>query len=87
MRENQFQSRQTGAMESFKTLPLILNDGINTIYVEALQERAQQILDMNLKEGEVVNVQLSFNARSYKASNGDEKWSTDIIVQKLGRLF
>lgn len=66
---------------------MLITDGVDTMYVEALQERAQMILDANIKEGEVVTVELSFNARSYENSNHETKYSTDIVVQKLGRLF
>lgn len=78
----QYTDRQ-GQTQVFKSKGFILRTGDGNIYAEAVQEQAEQLNSLDIKEGDCAFVQLSSVARSYKTSNNEERWSNEFTIRQM----
>lgn len=77
---------RTNQQKVFKSKGFVLHDGTHSMYAEAVQETADQIEAMNVQEGEVVAVNLRCSMRSYKASDGSDRYMNEITLLNLMTL-
>lgn len=81
-----FDNKTTGKKDTFYSKGYVLSDGLNTFYAEAFGNLAQRLEREPLNVNGFVNVELSSNARSYENSNNQKRYSTDIIIQRIGNI-
>lgn len=81
-----FDNKTTGKKDTFYSKGFILSDGLNTFYAEALGNLAQRLEREPLNANGFVNVEVSMNARSYETSTNQKRYSTDIIIQRIGNI-
>lgn len=72
-----------GNNQVFYSKGMIIDGGEGTMYVEAVQEQAQELEKAGIKQGECAFVQLGYVARPYKAQNGDERYSNEITIKRF----
>lgn len=82
MTSRQYTDRQ-GQSQVFKSKGFVLNAGDGNIYAEAIQETADQLNSLDIKEGDCGFVQLTFVARSYKDSKGEERMSNEVTIRQM----
>lgn len=75
-----------GRAQIFKTLGVTLSHGTDTIHCEAVQEQAEYIATNPLQKECIYVAKLRFNARQYKTSTGDAKYSTDVRLVAINFL-
>lgn len=61
--ERTFESTSNGVPSEVKVIGMKLTDGKNTLYAEAYRERAEQVKKLNLKEGDIVQLQLNTSVK------------------------
>ena len=61
--ERTFESTSNGVPSEVKVIGVKLTDGKNTLYAEAYRERAEQVKKLNLKEGDIVQLQLNTSVK------------------------
>lgn len=61
--ERTFESTSNGVPCEVKVIGMKLTDGKNSLYAEAYRERAEQIKKLNLKEGDIVQLQLNTSVK------------------------
>lgn len=81
-----FDNKTTGKKDTFYSKGYVLSDGLNTFYAEALGNLAQRLEREPLNASGFVNVEVSSNARSYETSTNQKRYSTDIIIQRIGNI-
>lgn len=72
-----------GQKQTFKSKGFIINAGDGTIFAEAIQETATALEELNIQEGEAVFVQLSYVAREYKDSQGNQRYSNEVTIRQM----
>lgn len=81
-----FDNKTTGKKDTFYSKGYVLSDGLNTFYAEAVGNLAQRLEREPLNANGFVNVEVSMNARSYETSTNQKRYSTDIIIQRIGNI-
>lgn len=81
-----FDNKTTGKKDIFYSKGYVLSDGLNTFYAEAVGNLAQRLEREPLNPSAFVNVEVSMNARSYENANHEKRYSTDIIIQRIGNI-
>lgn len=81
-----FDNKTTGKKDTFYSKGYVLSDGLNTFYAEAVGNLAQRLEREPLNPSAFVNVEVSMNARSYENANHEKRYSTDIIIQRIGNI-
>lgn len=81
-----FDNKTTGKKDTFYSKGYVLSDGLNTFYAEALGNLAQRLEREPLNANGFINVEVSSNARSYETSTNQKRYSTDIIIQRIGNI-
>lgn len=81
-----FDNKTTGKKDTFYSKGYVLSDGLNTFYAEALGNLAQRLEREPLNASGFINVEISSNARSYETSTNQKRYSTDIIIQRIGNI-
>lgn len=81
-----FDNKTTGKKDTFYSKGYVLSDGLNTFYAEALGNLAQRLEREPLNANGFINVEVSANARSYETSTNQKRYSTDIIIQRIGNI-
>lgn len=81
-----FDNKTTGKKDTFYSKGYVLSDGLNTFYAEALGNLAQRLEREPLNASGFINVEVSANARSYETSTNQKRYSTDIIIQRIGNI-
>ena len=61
--ERTFESTSNGVPSEVKVIGMKLTDGRNSLYAEAYRERAEQVKKLNLKEGDIVQLQLNTSVK------------------------
>lgn len=72
-----------GAAQKFYSKGLLVNCSDGTIYLEAVQEVAQEIEKMELKPKDCALVQIGCVARMYKDSKGQDRLSNELTIKRL----
>lgn len=78
----EYQDRD-GRPQVFKSKGFIFDDGRNTIYAEALQELAQFFEEHPLSPNDSVIVHTVCRARSFKDSQGNERYSNEVTISNI----
>lgn len=65
-----FQSTTNGVPTDVKVIGLTLTDGKNTVFAEAFRERADLIEKLQLQKGDIVQVQMTVNAKKRDTDKG-----------------
>lgn len=81
-----YDNRTTGRKDTFYSKGYVLSDGLNTFYAEAIGQLAQRLEREPLNTNAFINVELSMSARKFTDAKGGERFSTDIIIQRIGNL-
>lgn len=69
-----------------KVVGLTLSDGINTIYAEAIDKKAQLLLDHPVPSGSLLNVDISFSVSTVKNKEGKEFPLQNIRLNSWGTI-
>lgn len=72
-----------GASQVFNSIGMIIDCGHGTIYVEAVQEVAAEVENLQLKPKDCAMVQLGMIARSYKTSQGEVRYSNEFTIKRI----
>ena len=72
-----------GQRQVFTSIGMIIDCGHGTIYVEAVQEVAAEIEKLELHPKDCAMVQLAMVARSYKTSQGEERYSNEFTIKRF----
>lgn len=70
----------------FKSKGFILHDGKSSFYVEAVQDNAESIESLNLKESDLVNAHISCRAREYTTKDSEVKYTNEITLTHMMKL-
>lgn len=70
-----------GKPQKFAAKGLIVDNGNGTLYVEAIQETAQDIEKLQLKEKDCAVISLRSIAREYETKNGEKRYSNELTIQ------
>lgn len=81
-----YDNRTTGKKDTFYSKGYVLSDGLNTFYAEAVGNLAQRLEREPLNTEGFVNVEISMSARKFTDTRGGERYSTDIIIQRISNL-
>lgn len=81
-----YDNRTTGKKDTFYSKGYVLSDGLNTFYAEAVGNLAQRLEREPLNTEGFVNVEISLSARKFTDTRGGERYSTDIIIQRISNL-
>lgn len=81
-----YDNKTTGKKDTFYSKGYVLSDGLNTFYAEAVGNLAQRLEREPLNASGFVNVEISMNAREFQDKNNVTRYSTDIIIQRIGNL-
>lgn len=81
-----FDNKTKGTKDTFYSKGFVLSDGLNTFYAEAIGNLAQRLEREPLNTSAFINVEVSMNARSYEDSKNQKRYSTDIIIQRIGNI-
>ena len=89
MNESTYDNKATNTKDVFRSIGVTLDTGSDDLYVEAVQDRAEQLAQQaateDLKSG-FFAVQLSARVREYQDKNGMTRRSTDIRLNNWRRL-
>lgn len=86
LQQREFQNRMTGKLDVFYTKAFILSDGLNTFYAEAQGNLARSLEANPLDKETFVNVELAFRVHRYENANKEERFSTDVIIQRIANF-
>ena len=79
--ERQYTNKQTGAVETFKSVGVWLYRGGDLIYAEAVQETASKLIEAQAKndmQNRAAFVRLTSMVRDYTDSNGVVHYNTEM---------
>lgn len=85
MNKRDYTDRQ-GQPQVFKSKGFILHDGRSSYYAEAVQDTAESIDALPLKESDVVSVHMTCTAREYKTGAGEVRFSNEITITNMMML-
>ena len=77
----------SGSAQKVNVLPLILTDGINSIYAEAMGDAANRLSAENLFPGALVSVRLSASHRKRTTQDGKEWYSNEVRILDMAKLM
>ena len=76
----------TGSAQKVNVLPIILTDGINSMFAEAMGDVANRLIADNLFAGSLVSVRLSTSHRKRTTQDGKEWYSNDVRILDMAKL-
>ena len=76
----------TGSAQKVNVLPIILTDGINSIFAEAMGDVANRLIADNLFAGSLVSVRLSASCRKRTTQDSKEWYSNDVRILDMAKL-
>lgn len=85
MNKRDYTDRQ-GQQQVFKSKGFVLHDGRSSYYAEAVQETAESIDALPLKDGDVVSVHMTCAAREYKTSADVVRYSNEYTISNMMML-
>ena len=62
---------------------MVLTDGINSMVAEAYGDVATACANKNVQEGDLCNVKLATEARSWTDQQGQERWENRVSMQGI----
>lgn len=70
-----------GGQRIFKSKGFVLRTDIGTLYVEAIQEVAESLEAMNLKQGDCGFATLNATARQYQTATKEQRYTTEFLLK------
>lgn len=83
MQTREYVDRRSQQPSTFKSLGLVLHDGYNCIYAEALQEMATLVEDMKLVGNDKVLAQIQIACRDYQTQQGETRFSNECTIRSI----
>lgn len=72
-----------GNNQKFYSKGFIFSTSEGSLYVEAVQEQAQELEKLGIKEKDCAMVQVGSVARSYKDSSNNERFSNEVTIKRF----
>lgn len=82
MQSHEYTDRQ-GQTQVFRSKGFLLQTEDGQVYAEAVQDTAISLEEKTIEVGMCAFARLSFSARTYKTSQGEERVSNEVTIQKL----
>lgn len=74
---------KSNSSQKVNVLPMVLTDGLNSIYAEAFGDTANRLIAAQLEKGRTVSVKLTSNARPWQSQDGKTGYSNDVRIDDL----
>lgn len=69
-----------------KVVGVTLSDGINTVYAEAIDKKAQLLLDHPVPVGSLINADITFSVSQVKTQDGKEFLRQNVRLNSWGLI-